>query len=448
VWRRLGFSTALEYLEDVFGYAPRTAMERLRVARELGELPQLEAELRSGGLAWSAAKELTRVMTPATQSRWLACARGKNVHDIQLLVSGHKKGDDPDAPKDPALMSRRVVLELRPAVDALFEKVRLKLESERGEHMDDVEVFEAMCLCALEPAPAAASVGGKAPRPMHQIVSYTCDDCRRGWREGRGQLVPIDGVDLELAACDAERSHAVQPAERVIGNSQAHGKRRPAPTLTIPKATRDFVWKRDHGRCRVPGCRATRNLACHHVEFRSQGGDHDPQNLMLLCDGHHKLLHDGLLTINGRAPDQLTFVRDGKHLADGRSSLDMDAVSQLGTEVKRSRFADAVKLEHAKQALVQLGFGARAARAALTTACAHVGADADVPVLVKAVLALERDAAQVDATTRALRDDTPDEDTRGDATSALIQLGYSRAIAIAAVAAASAHVGNSRGRGG
>src|SRR4051794_2343120 len=39
IWRKLGFSTALEYLEDVFAYAPRTAMERLRVAKELGDLP-------------------------------------------------------------------------------------------------------------------------------------------------------------------------------------------------------------------------------------------------------------------------------------------------------------------------------------------------------------------------------------------------------------------------
>src|SRR3954468_18175092 len=47
VWRKLGFSTALEYLENVFGYAPRTAMERLRVAKELAHLPGLAAELES-----------------------------------------------------------------------------------------------------------------------------------------------------------------------------------------------------------------------------------------------------------------------------------------------------------------------------------------------------------------------------------------------------------------
>jgi hypothetical protein len=48
VWRKLGFSTVLEYLEHVFGYSPRQAKERLRVAKELAELTGLEDELRNG----------------------------------------------------------------------------------------------------------------------------------------------------------------------------------------------------------------------------------------------------------------------------------------------------------------------------------------------------------------------------------------------------------------
>jgi Holliday junction resolvasome RuvABC DNA-binding subunit len=44
----------------------------------------------------------------------------------------------------------------------------------------------------------------------------------------------------------------------------------------------------------------------------------------------------------------------------------------------KSRFAEVSKLEHAKQALRQLGYTARTARAALEQASAHVGADADV----------------------------------------------------------------------
>src|SRR5205814_23355 len=41
IWRPLGMVSALDYLERVLGYAPRTAQERLRVARALGSLPQL-----------------------------------------------------------------------------------------------------------------------------------------------------------------------------------------------------------------------------------------------------------------------------------------------------------------------------------------------------------------------------------------------------------------------
>jgi hypothetical protein len=354
IWRKLGFSTALEYLEDVFGHAPRTALERLRVAKELGQLPQLEAELQRGALSWSAARELTRVMTPQTEAAWLAHARGKNVHDISRLVAGLKKGDAPDAPQDPNLMTRRLVLELTPALDALFEATRLMFETERGEHLDDVALLEALCMRARESVP---SVDGKAPKPAHRIVTYRCDDCSRVWREGRGRFVEIPAQELELAACDAELVSGLAPSEAAEsatcpGNAdesrtstkssrtsasaeskRVPTKRRPPPTLSIPKATRDFVWARDQGRCRVPGCRATRNLACHHVEFRSRGGDHDPTNIVLICDGHHKLLHDGLLVITGRAPDQLLFKRDGKPLIDARATSELDAAHRLHARV-------------------------------------------------------------------------------------------------------------------
>jgi hypothetical protein len=79
IWRPLGMVSALDYLERVFGYAPRTAQDRLRVARALGSLPQLTAALSSGELPFSAVRELTRVATPATEASWIAAAIGKNV---------------------------------------------------------------------------------------------------------------------------------------------------------------------------------------------------------------------------------------------------------------------------------------------------------------------------------------------------------------------------------
>src|SRR4051812_14851099 len=72
IWRPLGMVSALDYLERVLGYAPRTAQDRLRVARALGALPQLTAALPSGELAFSAIRELPRIAKAATEAAWAA----------------------------------------------------------------------------------------------------------------------------------------------------------------------------------------------------------------------------------------------------------------------------------------------------------------------------------------------------------------------------------------
>ena len=66
VWNKRGLPNAIAYLEQVLGYAPRTAKEKLRVARALEALPALTAALAASTLHYSAVRELTRVATPAT----------------------------------------------------------------------------------------------------------------------------------------------------------------------------------------------------------------------------------------------------------------------------------------------------------------------------------------------------------------------------------------------
>jgi Holliday junction resolvasome RuvABC DNA-binding subunit len=448
VWRKLGFSTALEYLEDVFGYAPRTAMERLRVARELAELPALEAELGSGALPWSAAKELSRVMTPRTEAAWLARARGKNLRDIEELVAGHKKGDDPDAPKDPALMTRRWVVELPPRVDALLQQCRVAAANEQGSHVDDADLIELLCRDFLAGSSAPA---GTPSRPVHRIVIHKCDECGRGWQDAPGRRVPLDEHELACVECDAETvderhvadggtDGAVDPAAR---GSQAAGRVR--VTSALPARTHRLVWRRDRGRCRVPGCRATRNLDIHHIIPRAEGGDHDPSRLLVLCSGHHKLHHSGVLVIRGRAQDHLVFVRDGKPLVDARSPVEQRAARNLREQErvgeagerarprdKRRTFGDVVTLQTAKRALMDLGYKPRAATKALEQVSAHVDAGADVATLVQAVLA--RGSAAADTVADG------EDDTLTLAKQAVIQLGYTAAVANAAIHRARAHV--------
>jgi hypothetical protein len=95
IWRPLGMVSAFDYLERVLGYAPRTAQDRMRVARALGTLPQLTGALTDDELSFSAVRELTRVATPATESAWIAAATGKNLRQIEELVADHHAGDRP-----------------------------------------------------------------------------------------------------------------------------------------------------------------------------------------------------------------------------------------------------------------------------------------------------------------------------------------------------------------
>ncbi len=84
----LGYGSFLSYLEHVFGYGPRMAGERLRVAEALAGLPAMNDALASGELCWSAVRELTRVAVPATEAEWIAAARGK----VDARGGGHGVG--------------------------------------------------------------------------------------------------------------------------------------------------------------------------------------------------------------------------------------------------------------------------------------------------------------------------------------------------------------------
>lgn len=75
------------------------------------------------------------------------------------------------------------------------------------------------------------------------------------------------------------------------------------------RACREIVRKRDHGKCRIPGCKdATEHL--HHVTYRSKGGKWIPANIASLCASHHHMVHLGKITIRGNADEELIIEGD------------------------------------------------------------------------------------------------------------------------------------------
>ena len=155
------------------------------------------------------------------------------------------------------------------------------------------------------------------------------------------------------------------------------------------------------------------------------GGDHDPANLIVLCAGHHRLLHDGMVSITGRAPDELLFMRGELVVVDSRAPRVVRSAAEL---CQRSRIDDVALLERATRALVELGYRRRQARELVKQARADLGASADIPAIAKYALATSRQQSAP-------------RDASDDATQALVQLGYPRAVAAAAIEGARAHVG-------
>ncbi|MBL8619927.1 MAG: HNH endonuclease [Myxococcales bacterium] len=356
VHRELGFATFFEYVERVLGYAPGPARERLRVADALAVLPKLRAAMTAGEVAYSAARELTRVATVDTEAAWLTAAANHTVREIEDMVSGRRRGDGPDDPPDPAARLHELRLLLPAAVLGKFTAARRALEAACGHPLTDGDMMATLCDAQLAGAGShvgdAAAGSAAASRPMYQIAITRCTDCVRAWQDVAGHTIEISETELAQASCDAEL------LGRVDGDKPAR------VTKTIPPRTRRAVLRRDRGRCVVPGCRNARYVDVHHVVPRAQGGTHTPSTLSALCSAHHKAAHDGRLRVEGTAPGKLRFTH-----ADGRPYGAPPSHVGGGDAVAPPSTGDGPAVPSPSHV------GAEAAVAAPS----HVGADAVVP---------------------------------------------------------------------
>jgi len=365
IWRPLGMVSILDYMERVLGYAPRTAQDRLRVARALAHLPLLTESLGDAdGLTFSAVRELVRVATPETEAAWLEAAVGKNQRELEQLVAGHGPGDHPDDPVDPEVRTHSIRYELSPATFALLRQAQLALDEEHGRRLDDDQLVAALCTAVLD-GPAHREPTGRA---KFQIAMIVCERCDQGWQEAAGVRVPVEPSTVERARCDAQHLGSLE------------GDRPERAYQDISPAVARFVWRRDHGRCQTPGCRSARGLEIHHILARADGGAHAPPNLTLRCSACHAAHHAGTLTIRGTAPDQLETRRRHDHAAP------VGPVPSIGARGAATKLDDAGMRAQARDALVGLGWKPGIARAAVDEACAHVGAGMAIEVVIRDAL--------------------------------------------------------------
>jgi hypothetical protein len=324
----LGYGTFGEYVERLFGYKPRSTQEKLRVAEALEELPAVARALETGGLNWSAARELKRVAVAETERDWLEVAQGKTVHQLEALVAGKSPGDTPSSANRPDARRHVLRFEVAPETLALFREAMNKLRRS-GTPLDDDSALMLMARHVL-------GGPGDEGRASYQIALSVCPECGTGRQQASGELVPVGAEVVAMADCDGqhlgplpasatnegpvanEGAHvgAKRPRERseYQGDCPARGKGAGTPPKkdarakqTVTPATRRAVLRRDHERCAAPGCRNALFLDIHHVEPRSEGGGNEADNLITLCGVHHRAAHRGELVVAGRVHTGVRF---------------------------------------------------------------------------------------------------------------------------------------------
>jgi 5-methylcytosine-specific restriction endonuclease McrA len=147
-----------------------------------------------------------------------------------------------------------------------------------------------------------------APGERYQVVVHVDAEALAD-KDHAGQSVLEDGtrVSAETSrrlACDASR---VVMRHDEAGRVVEIGAR----TRTIPPALRRALHARDRG-CRFPGC-GVRFGQGHHLHHWAHGGPTTLSNLALLCNRHHRAVHEEGFQV-ARGPDgTLQFRRPNGH---------------------------------------------------------------------------------------------------------------------------------------
>jgi hypothetical protein len=352
-WAGDGIRSCAHWLSWRAGMSLRTAVERLRVAHALQNLPRISGAFLAGRLSYSKVRAITRITGGSAGLTGIAAAipgGDPRLSDIavadpetaeqvllDLALSGtaghvetvvravrrrHTPSGDTAARRslswqwddDGSLILRgRFTPDAGAALIAAIEALargRSPATSSGPSAPDDLDQRAR----EQEPGPAVDRVAARRADALLALVSEDGDE-----QVERGQAQVIVHVDAATAAARLLGGPDVPPstAQRLAcdarvqvllddraGNRMYLGRaRRLATPAQIAALT-----VRDGEGCRFPGCSHTRHLQAHHVRHWLHGGPTDVDNLVLMCSFHHSAVHDHGYRIH-RRPGRWEFLR-------------------------------------------------------------------------------------------------------------------------------------------
>lgn len=328
-WGGAGILSTAHWLSLRCGIAAGTAREHVRVARALRTLPRTTEAFAQGRLSYSKVRAITRVATPETEQDLVDLALVAPANHVERLVRGLAVAQNLD---DVRRQQARRGLRWWWADDGSLRLTGIFTPEDGAVVVDALQAYAERMEDDLDgagplpeeeadgddPAPRRRRTAADALVEICGAVHPEADDASR-WAHARESVVHVDVRDLatppDRAADDRGTptgptlagGHALhrETARRLAcdggivvevdgprGEPLALGRRTRRPSAALMRA----LWRRDGG-CRYPGCGRRRYLHAHHVVFWARGGPTTADNLVLLCGGHHRLLHEGEFTL-------------------------------------------------------------------------------------------------------------------------------------------------------
>jgi hypothetical protein len=329
-WERQGAVSCAHWLSWRIGLDPATAREKVRVARALGNLPAINAALKSGKLSYAKVRALTRVATAETEAKLLDAALYATGAQLERLCRGYRvamTADNVLPPPERSVRRRDLVggmvkLEIvltadeaalvlgaldraRDIAPEQAEDVSAETSSEDPKHPSRADGMVALAESYLAGRTGTGTGNGGE---RFQVMVHVDQDPLAPEGTLAGTLedgTRVSAETLRRVACDcrllAQRGHGELSSVTI-------GRR----SRSIPPAMRRALRLRDRG-CAFPGCTHHRFLHGHHIQHWLHGGATSLDNLSLLCSHHHHLVHEGGWSLERTADGDLRFKAPDGH---------------------------------------------------------------------------------------------------------------------------------------
>jgi hypothetical protein len=309
------------------------AREKVRVAHALAKLPKVAASMARGELSYSKVRALSRVACPATEEGLLMIALHGTAHHVERLVQGYRRAQEAEElsreaqqqvnrsvtyqyAEDGSLMLKARLPAVAGAMLIQALDAALKSLPEKEISADVVQeqpisypARRADALAVLAESFLAESDASSTSADRYQVVVHVDAETLHQHTAGRCEIEQGPAIPVETTrrlACDASLL-------RVLENEQGEPLDVGRKTRSIPPAIRRALNTRDGG-CRFPGCTHQRCVDAHHIEHWADGGETKLSNLVTLCRLHHRLVHEGEITVETLPGGGWRFLRpDGRH---------------------------------------------------------------------------------------------------------------------------------------